>query len=515
MPPEWSGFPVVRSLRALSWVRWTSLAILLASSVLSQSALAFSWSLALQQGRIGLALPDIQSGDWQVTGIRADLVNAVEADNRNITVHFKTGSVLQAESLVHNANGEPTQLAQVQVELSAVTLVINLGGTGSLADRSTVTGNVIIDVGEVRHPYLKPQSWRFEGKVAGAFTDLTIEGRAQSASGLAADVVIHNVLGNFLAARVATEVIGGAGGKALASTLADWPELLELTAGRVKAEASLRIEPDEPLVLDASFNADGVDGLMDRTALTGLNGRLLVNLEDDTLTAHFRDLAVAQINSGIGIGPIRFLADYRAPRGNVFGGILSVQQANADFLDGRLRVAPGAIDLGAEPWTLPVDVYEVSLERLLQVYPAEGFSGTGELTGLVPIQVSSAGIEVHQGTISAIAPGGLLRLPAERLQAMLGSSEAMAQVVDALQNFHYSVLDSTIDYDDKGRLILGLRLEGQNPEVRGGRPVVLNINLEEDIPALLTSLQLSGRVNEAVTERVQERLKQSGQEAEP
>jgi hypothetical protein len=98
---------------------------------------------------------------------------------------------------------------------------------------------------------------------------------------------------------------------------------------------------------------------------------------------------------------------------------------------------------------------------------------------------------------------------------MLGRSQAMELVVQALQNFHYSVLDSTIDYDSKGRLVLGLKLEGQNPEVRGGQPVVLNINLEEDIPALLTSLQLSGRVNEAVTERVRERLQQSGQEAQP
>ena len=64
-------------------------------------------------------------------------------------------------------------------------------------------------------------------------------------------------------------------------------------------------------------------------------------------------------------------------------------------------------------------------------------------------------------------------------------------------------------------MALGLRLEGENPDLRGGQPVVLNINLEEDIPALLTSLQLSGRVNEAVTERVRERVQQSGQEAVP
>ena len=52
-------------------------------------------------------------------------------------------------------------------------------------------------------------------------------------------------------------------------------------------------------------------------------------------------------------------------------------------------------------------------------------------------------------------------------------------------------------------------------ELRGGQPVVLNVNLEEDIPALLTSLQLSGRVNEAVTRRVRELLQESGEETAP
>jgi hypothetical protein len=64
-------------------------------------------------------------------------------------------------------------------------------------------------------------------------------------------------------------------------------------------------------------------------------------------------------------------------------------------------------------------------------------------------------------------------------------------------------------------LSLGLRLEGKNPDLRGGQPVVLNVNLEEDIPALLTSLQLSGRVNEAVTRRVRKLLQESGEEKAP
>jgi hypothetical protein len=88
----------------------------------------------------------------------------------------------------------------------------------------------------------------------------------------------------------------------------------------------------------------------------------------------------------------------------------------------------------------------------------------------------------------------------------------MALVVRAMQNFNFSVLNSTVNYDQDGKLILGLRLEGSSPDVRDGHPIVLNINLEEDIPALMTSLQLSGRVNEAVTEKVRNLMQKRGAE---
>ena len=148
----------------------------------------------------------------------------------------------------------------------------------------------------------------------------------------------------------------------------------------------------------------------------------------------------------------------------------------------------------------------VELSQLMQVYPAEGLAGSGVLRGTVPLQVSKQGVSIQAGQVEALAPGGSLKLPADRLSGMAQGNEAMALVVRAMQNFNYSVLSSTVDYDQDGKLMLGLRLEGSSPDVRDGHPIVLNINLEEDIPALLTSLQLAGRVNEAVTEKVRNLL---------
>lgn len=154
------------------------------------------------------------------------------------------------------------------------------------------------------------------------------------------------------------------------------------------------------------------------------------------------------------------------------------------------------------PLRFPLELSDVELSQLMQVYPAEGLAGSGILRGTVPLRISRQGVSIDAGKVEAQAPGGTLKLPADRLKGMAQNNETMALVVQAMENFNYTVLNSTVDYDEDGKLILGLRLEGSSPEVRDGHPIVLNINLEEDIPALLTSLQLSGRVNEAVTEKV-------------
>lgn len=83
----------------------------------------------------------------------------------------------------------------------------------------------------------------------------------------------------------------------------------------------------------------------------------------------------------------------------------------------------------------------------------------------------------------------------------------MKLVADALDDFHYEVLRSGVDYREDGTLMLSLRLEGRNPDIEKGRAFNFGINLEENIPQLLTSLQLTDRVSDTIQRRVQERLR--------
>ncbi len=88
------------------------------------------------------------------------------------------------------------------------------------------------------------------------------------------------------------------------------------------------------------------------------------------------------------------------------------------------------------------------------------------------------------------------------------ANPGMKLVTDALEDFHYDLLDGSVDYTTSGTLQLGLRLHGQNPAIEQGRPINFNINLQEDVPSLLASLQLTDKVNDIIQQRIQRWMRQ-------
>ena len=178
------------------------------------------------------------------------------------------------------------------------------------------------------------------------------------------------------------------------------------------------------------------------------------------------------------------------------------------MLGGQVRVNAARLDLSRPRQSVLVELEGVELGRLFEVYPAEGLSGRGTLDGRLPVSLEGGKLVVDDGQLQAREPGGFLRYRSEKLDDLARSNAGMRQVAAALDDFQYSVLASDVAYDQDGLLVLGLQLQGHNPSLQDGRPIHLNIRLEENVPALLASLQLSGQVSDIIQKRVQERLLQ-------
>lgn len=448
-------------------------------------------------------LPETTLAGWQLGSGQADLVIAGRADEQSATLTLADTTNIELAKL--RAPDGMTQLDNLRVNLAGVQLVAGYGLGPPALESLAVEGPVLAATTSLRHPQLLPQSWRLDTRLNGGLEDFDLEGEVSSSAGARATVDFRFPFQGIPELDLAMVSSGAKGARALAETFVAWPGDLEIAEGSVSADLGLRFPP-EGTRLQGTISFDNLGGVFQRMAWTGAQGSLGLELGADRLAAQTSGLTLDSINPGIALRDIRVTGNYRSTLQRMAGGTLTLDRASAELLGGDVRVEPGAWQLSDLPLRVPLELTGIELAELMKVYPAEGLEGSGKLEGTVPLRIDSAGVSIDSGNIQALAPGGTLKLPAERLRAMARDNEAMSLVVQAMENFNYSVLNSTVDYDQDGTLVLGLRLEGSSPEVRDGHPIVLNINLEEDIPALLTSLQLSGRVNEAVTEKVRELL---------
>lgn len=300
-------------------------------------------------------------------------------------------------------------------------------------------------------------------------------------------------------------------GLVLSQLLDPWPYPFDVTTGRLSGTGRLAWQPSGPAraaqlkSLNQRFflQLENIGGRYKELAFIGLNGKVpLANGEC------FRTTKEAQLNLELlDVGfPIENI-DVRfqlAPHPRTRQYIVQIEKFAADLLGGKARSEPFYLDFGREKNQFMMQLEGISLNDIMQLEQQEGLQGSGKLDGQVPIEITHAGIEVKQGQLSTRAPGGNIRyVPTEKVLLLAQRNESVKMVVDALSNFQYHVLDVTSDYQPDGDLILQVRLKGHNPDWQAGQPIHLNLNLEENIPMLLRSLQLSDEITERVRKRYQ------------
>lgn len=497
------------------------------ASLRSHLAIATSapWMVQLGQTQLTASLseqqPELQVAGWVLTNPRLDIALTGRVDKTAATLNIGEPAVLKVDQIkpapaaTAATTPTPTQdirLTQLQVDLAKTRLNAQYRAEQSEVDQLTFSGPVGLKAKQIKHPQLLTQPWQFQGKLSSTLARTDVTGLLKANTGTTMNLEASVPYKGPLQLEGNMRVSGEDEADALSRILAAWPPELTVSGGNVSATATYRQPKNGAVQVAGNLVFADWSGTYDRTAWSKMNGSVELLLENNRVRVATPELTVAEINPGMPVGPVIVAGAYQASLVDMPAGTLTLNRLQSGALGGKVQVNPGSWDLANAPVTIPVDVHKLSIARLLQLYPTEGLAGTGILSGTVPILFDPAkGIRIKEGHIDALKPGGRLQLTADRLKALASQNEAMKLVADALEDFRYSVLDSGIDYDQDGTLLLKLHLKGSSPDVGDGRPVVLNINLEENIPALLTSLQLSGRVSDAVAERVKKSLQKQEQ----
>jgi hypothetical protein len=137
---------------------------------------------------------------------------------------------------------------------------------------------------------------------------------------------------------------------------------------------------------------------------------------------------------------------------------------------------------------------DIDLGKLLAYIDVDGLQGSGILDMTLPVGSDKTGIHVKHGTFTSNGGGRLAYTRAGVAGSNIG--------LKALENFLYKSLSGTVDYQSDGAYVMTVRLEGSNPDLYQGHPVVFNLNINGTLPALFEAMFITGSFEESILKEI-------------
>jgi len=170
-----------------------------------------------------------------------------------------------------------------------------------------------------------------------------------------------------------------------------------------------------------------------------------------------------------------------------------VKNLTAEVFDGRVELDSLRYSQDGIADTT-VRLSHLDLGKLLAYVDVDGLQGSGALDVTLPIGSDKTGMHVKNGLFVS---GGSGRL-AYTKDGVAGSNIGLK----ALENFHYKSLSGTIDYQSDGAYLMSVRLEGSNPDLYEGHPVVFNLNINGTLPELFEAMFMTGSFEESILKQI-------------
>lgn len=252
------------------------------------------------------------------------------------------------------------------------------------------------------------------------------------------------------------------------------------------------IDGDATLTLDAlSFRAGAV-------SVQDLGGEVVLSDLVPLQAEPRQQLRAARIDAGVPLTgvSIRFGVGWRPARGTV----VDVVEARADVLGGAARVRDWSFEPRGQLHSLGVEVEGVELSRLLGQLEVADLSGTGRVSGRVPLTVIDGEVAVRDARLRA--DSGRLRLRSARAgEVMSERGPAEERIARALRDFSYDILEVGLAREPRGETRVGVHMRGRSPEVPGSGPLDFDIALAGDPMPLLRALAEGGPLSADLVER--------------
>ncbi len=168
--------------------------------------------------------------------------------------------------------------------------------------------------------------------------------------------------------------------------------------------------------------------------------------------------------------------------------VVIIHKIAAEFIGGNISISELRADPEATTHRFTLDLDNLDLQQVFALVELEGVSGTGKLSGKIPLSITGDDVVISDGQLTSSAPGILRFRSAKARQALAGGGEQVDLLLRVLDDFHYNRLSLKIGRKSSGAAHLGLHLGGHNPAIKDGHAFNLNINLQGNVDRLLATV---------------------------
>jgi hypothetical protein len=337
---------------------------------------------------------------------------------------------------------------------------------------------------------------RIEAKLSGPLERLALTGAARTPG----DGFVFRLRGEVapaagqfgVAIRVAETEIASAQ-RQLGSAFPWLADTIRKSSGHVGLEALASYANDE-LAASGVVALRGVSLETEYATLRGLSGLVSVTDLDPLTTPPGQTLWMSHVDAALPLANGTLVFSISGDEA------IEVERSEWALAGGRL-LASGRLPLGVEERRVTLGAEGLLVERVLAALDFEGLSGTGSLSGTIPVRQQGATLFVEEGRLQGTQPG-VIRYKGSTAEAALRQPQ-LATVLGALENLEYDELGLTLSGDLADRMDVKLHIRGRNPNFQRGRPVVVNVNVDAPVGSLLRAGTVATSVPDEIEGQVQ------------
>jgi hypothetical protein len=287
----------------------------------------------------------------------------------------------------------------------------------------------------------------------------------------------------------------------LADLFRDWSYDWNVEAGRAEATAVMRWQQNGSAFEYSGTAAASAGGLAGRYAdigFVGLDSQLDVRLDAAApIALEPFPFNVALVDIGF---PLEDISGTAAP--DIDAAAVAVSDLSMSVLGGTVTADPFRFELDADSNRVLLRASGVQLPLMAGLADLEAITISGSVSGEIPVTIRGNKVIIDGGRLENDPPGGVIRYRGGGAEGIAQEGSQLGIVTRTLQNFEFDSLTSAVNYSDDGDLVLKMRLKGINPDVDPTQPVILNLNVENNVPQMLRSLQATRSIEDVLEKRI-------------